>query len=438
VTATAKNSSATTFSSTASATYVVSNPCVRANPLVTLSPGQSAGVVSSTPVAFTFSITNKDNSFCTTSSFTLAKAVPAGWTASLPASLSLAPGATGTATLTVTSPASAGNGNYGFTATATNSAASAYAATASATYVVLNASCARFNPSVSLSPGLSPGTISGGDAAFTVIVTNNDTASCSASSFDLAGAVPAGWAGSLSTASLALAPGESGLSTLTVTSPFGTPDGTYPVSSSAVNASAAGYSGAGTASYLVSSVAVALGAYTDSFDRPDSGDLGSRWADVVGSLGTSSNMAKTPLGAGGDNAAVLTMLSGATQTAEADFTSVDNNMGPRFGVILRYQDPLNYYLVYRQTGGSSRLLVSKIVNGVETILKAVSISNPTKMVVFHIRGSATGTSLALDFDGVNKVLVNDSTFASGRVGFLIGNKLTTVQQQADNFLATVQ
>jgi hypothetical protein len=117
---------------------------------------------------------------------------------------------------------------------------------------------------------------------------------------------------------------------------------------------------------------------------------------------------------------------------------VDNNMGPRFGIVLRYQDSRNYYLIYRQTGGSSRLLVSKVVNGVETILKAVSISNPAKLVPFHIRGTANGTTLGLDFEGVNKILVTDTTFASGRVGFLVGNKLTTVQQQTDNFAATVQ
>src|SRR5262249_22984285 len=156
--------------------------------------------------------------------------VPAGWTGVAPASLPLAPGATGTATLTVTSPASAVNGSYGITATATNSAAATYRATASATYVVLNPVCARFHPTVSLSPGVSPATISGGDAVFTITVTNNDTGACSASSFDLAGWMPAGWASNFSTPSLALPAGGSGTAALTVTSPFGTPDGTYPIS----------------------------------------------------------------------------------------------------------------------------------------------------------------------------------------------------------------
>ncbi|HKF41843.1 MAG TPA: NEW3 domain-containing protein [Thermoanaerobaculia bacterium] len=438
VSATAKNSSATSFTSTDTATYVVANPCVRANPSVSLSPGQSAGLVAGTAAAFTLSVTNNDNAACNASSFTLSNAVPTGWSAASAASLTVSPGATSTASLTVTSPVSAVNGSYALSVTAKNSAATSYAATASAVYFVLNPVCVRYNPTVSLSPGTSPGTISGADASFTVTVVNNDTAPCSASSFDLSASVLDGWVSSLSTSPLALAPGASGTSTLTVTSPFGTPDGTYAVMASASNSTVSGYSGAGTASCLVSSVASALGAFSDDFNRADSASLGSRWGQVGGSFVVSGNMAKTSLGAAGDSSAVLAMLSGATQTVEADFTSVDNNMGPRFGVILRYQDSHNYYLIYRQTGGSSRLLISKVVNGVETILKAVSISNPTKLVAFHIRGTASGTTLGLDLDGVNKVTVTDSTFASGRVGILIGNKLTTVQQQSDNFAATVQ
>ena len=65
---------------------------------------------------------------------------------------------------------------------------------------------------------------------------------------------------------------------------------------------------------------------------------------------------------------VVSSLSGATETVEADFTSVDNNLGPKFGLVLRYQDPQNYYLIHRVTGGSSLLYISKVVNGVQTDL----------------------------------------------------------------------
>ena len=138
--------------------------------------------------------------------------------------------------------------------------------------------------------------------------------------------------------------------------------------------------------------------------------------------------------------AVVSGLSGATQTAGANFTSVDNNLGPRFGIVLRYQDAKNYYLIYRQTGGSSRLLISKIVNGVETILGTASISNPAKLVPFRITARASGNKLSLDFNStLNVVSVTDaaSTFTTGKPGIMVGpGGSSTTQQQADNFSAT--
>jgi hypothetical protein len=80
----------------------------------------------------------------------------------------------------------------------------------------------------------------------------------------------------------------------------------------------------------------------------------------------------------------------------------------------------------------------KIVNGVQTDLANASLANPAKNVAFHITARVTGTTLSLDFGGVNKVNVNDSTFSTGKVGIRMFNNTTTAQQQADNFRATVQ
>ena len=91
---------------------------------------------------------------------------------------------------------------------------------------------------------------------------------------------------------------------------------------------------------------------------------------------------------------------------------------------------------------TSRLLISKFVNGVETILANSSIGNPTKSVPFHITARITGNTLSLDFDSVvNKVTVSDGagTFASGKVGILLsGGGSTTTRQVADNFSTKVQ
>jgi hypothetical protein len=141
-------------------------------------------------------------------------------------------------------------------------------------------------------------------------------------------------------------------------------------------------------------------------------------------------------GIAGDHIAVFPGLSDFTQTVSADFASVDNNLGPRFGVILRYQDPQNYYRIYRAIGGSSVLRISKVVAGTETVLATVSIANPTKNVFFRLEGRASGQTLTLALDGVDRATVTDATFSAGTVGILIQAGGTTSFHRADNFLAT--
>jgi len=274
---------------------------------------------------------------------------------------------------------------------------------------------------------------------FTVSVTNKDTSPCTNSTFTLTGSVLPGWTGTLSASSLAVAPGGTGSVTLKATSPASAVNGNYNVSSTAKNAAATTVTGSGSATYVVSNpVSTSGGTLSDDFDRADSSSLGSAWAATAGNIVVASNMAKTALGVTGLSQSVVSALSGATQTVDVDFTSMDNNLGPKFGILLRYKDSGNYYLIQRVTGGSSRLYISKVVNGVETALANVSIANPQKGVSFHLTGRVTGNTLSLDFGGVNKLNVTDSTFATGKVGFQISNKNANAQQQADNFKATVQ
>jgi hypothetical protein len=424
---------------TVSVTLGATPTCTRANPLVSLSPSQSAGVAAGTVVPFTVSVTNNDNSACAASTFDVTNAAPAGWTGALTsASLSISPGASASTTLQVTSAASAVNGSYTVSATAKNHAATAYSAAASATYVVANPTCAPANPLVTLSPSQSAGVAAGTPVSFTLTVTNKDSGPCAAATFDLTDTAPAGWTASFSTTALSLAAGATGSATLQVTSPASAANGSYPVTGTARNRAATSYAATGSASYLVSNPIGGTTTFADDFNRPDSTNLGTGWSEVTGNLVVSGGMARNAAGTTGNSMAVATALTGPTQSAEADFTSVDNNLGPRFGIVLRYQDSKNYYLIYRQTGGSSRLLISRFVNGVETILKAASLANPTKGVAFHIKGSVTGTTLSLDFGGVNKVTATDATFATGKVGILIGNNSSTAQQEADNFNATAQ
>lgn len=111
--------------------------CVPGNPLVSISPSKSQWVTAGTAVSFTVSVTNNDNSACSTSSFNLASKVPSGWTATFSNSLLiLNSGATASTTLQVTSPVGTVDGFYNVSAIGTNSSNIAYSASAAATYVI--------------------------------------------------------------------------------------------------------------------------------------------------------------------------------------------------------------------------------------------------------------------------------------------------------------
>ena len=90
-----------------------------------------------TAVSYTISLTNKDNSSCSNTSFNLARTVPTGWTGTLSAtSVTLAPGASSNATLNVTSASGSTAGGYGIGTGISSSVGSAHTASASATYTV--------------------------------------------------------------------------------------------------------------------------------------------------------------------------------------------------------------------------------------------------------------------------------------------------------------
>lgn len=176
------------------------------------------------------------------------------------------------------------------------------------------------------------------------------------------------------------------------------------------------------------------GTFVETFAGPDDDALDAQWSVVRGSLMVVDGQARNEPD-GGEHLAVATVLVGARQSAAADFSSVRNS-GMRMGVALRYQDPLNYYAVYRR-GGTSRLVVAKVVDGVETVLAWVAIGNPKLNTWFRLAGRAEGTTVSLDLDGVEALSVSDATFTTGRVGFLVHAKRND-SHRIDNFTATIE
>ncbi len=179
----------------------------------------------------------------------------------------------------------------------------------------------------------------------------------------------------------------------------------------------------------------APGTFRDTFDRPDSPTLGGAWATVEGQAGVQGKRLVSGVVAG-SHLAVVAGLRGSTQQASAQFSSPNNNAGPRFGIVLRFQDAQNYYVMYRLAGGSSLLRIARVVAGRETVLKQVNVKNPSRNGVFRLNASANGPVLALDLDGASRFSVTDGTFAEGGVGVRLGQTLR-VPLPADDFTATV-
>jgi len=110
--------------------------CTRAAPIMSLS-GPTAAVAAGSTVSYTLSITNKDSSACSASSFNLARSVPTGWSSSLTtSSVTLSPGASANASLSVTSASNAASGAYGIGVGSSSGAGSVHSANAAATYSV--------------------------------------------------------------------------------------------------------------------------------------------------------------------------------------------------------------------------------------------------------------------------------------------------------------
>ena len=111
--------------------------------------------------------------------------------------------------------------------------------------------CSRANPSVGITPGQSSWMGKGSTFTYSVSVTNNNSGGCANETFNLAASIPSGLAGSLSIQSLTLPNGGTGTATINVTSYSTTPDGTYNLGVSAINAANSGYARTASASYVL-------------------------------------------------------------------------------------------------------------------------------------------------------------------------------------------
>ncbi|HET9714288.1 MAG TPA: NEW3 domain-containing protein, partial [Pyrinomonadaceae bacterium] len=167
---------------------VAGQPCVRANPTLTLSPSQSSWMQASSTATFNLTLKNNDGGGCQPAGFNWQTTAPAGWTTSAPPVTSLNPGASTTAAVQVTSApgtgdgfytvnVSAANGSYSSSAAATYSLVSMLAVTNTATQATYTRNqTATVNATVRAAG--SP--VSGGTVMFTMTKSNGTTVSSTA------------------------------------------------------------------------------------------------------------------------------------------------------------------------------------------------------------------------------------------------------------------
>jgi len=114
-------------------------PCVRANPTVAVTPGQSSWMSPGTAFTYSISVTNNNSGGCANESFNLSAALPNGLSGFLSApSILLANGASGSANFNISSAQTASDGTYNFTVSGMNSANAGYASSGAASYVLVS------------------------------------------------------------------------------------------------------------------------------------------------------------------------------------------------------------------------------------------------------------------------------------------------------------
>lgn len=204
--------------------------CTRAAPTLGLT-GPSGTVTPGSQVNFTLSVRNNDSSACTTTTFNLARSIPAGWTGTLAANTAtVAPGAQSSVSLSVTSTSSTADGDYGIGAGASSSVGPIHTANVAATLRIAAPAqvCTRSAPTLSLT-GPTASVAPGIQVTYTLNLRNNDSSACGNTSFNLARSIPTGWTGTLSATTSTLAPGAQTTATLAVTSPAATTTGSYGI-----------------------------------------------------------------------------------------------------------------------------------------------------------------------------------------------------------------
>ncbi|QYJ99192.1 cadherin-like domain-containing protein [Shewanella alkalitolerans] len=224
--------------------------CTAAQPSIALASSSSVWGEAGETVSYRATLTNNDSAECGSSNYIVSAQVASGWNATQQ-SVSLTPGQSTTVSVNVTSSTTATDGFYDVTIEGVNASDSRYQASTTATYVVETpvAVCVLANPQWTLLSNSSTEVAAGTAVTYQGTLTNKDSDSCAASTFDVKTSLPSGW--QATSASASLSPGQSQPLSITVTSATDANAGVYDFSMVALNRNNVGYQSSASATYQV-------------------------------------------------------------------------------------------------------------------------------------------------------------------------------------------
>ncbi|MCM2310564.1 MAG: NEW3 domain-containing protein [Steroidobacteraceae bacterium] len=234
-------------------------PCTSSAPVVSLSPS-AASLRAGDALQLVMTVRNASSTSCAAETFSLGATVPSGWSDAFgDNSVALSPGEVASVPLNLSVPGTSDPGAYTVQARV-NGATSGLSAESLAKVTVTAPpppACTVAAPSLAVSPS-SATAQPGATLQFALSVRNNSSASCAAETFGLGAAVPEGWVASPDVASLTVAPGGQGSTTLVVQIPASAGTGTMQLNASAT----------GTASGLVATQSISVAVDVPATEPP--------------------------------------------------------------------------------------------------------------------------------------------------------------------------
>ena len=182
--------------------------------------------------------------------------------------------------------------------------------------------------------------------------------------------------------------------------------------------------------------------FSDNFNRSDralNGDNGWAWAVNGGGFQLVSN--RLEIGSAvGDSSQVNAGASFVDGYVQADVFTGGVASASSIGLIFRYQDANNFYLMDFAAGGGQAIIITFYKRGGGTYTQ---IGSPYNGGLFSWDGVApktakvmfTGTSVHAWFDGVDVATFSDSSISAAGLTGLRNGGAGTAQRYADNFSA---